>query len=180
MLEDILPRLPGCFSPESKISLGKELPDIDLILADEASRSVIVAELKWLRKPVNWKERIDRSEDFEKGLRQVLEIKAFLEKEPQFLKSRGKLKRNLNEYRDVAFFVVARDQFEWPTTPDITVADHVVFQRKIAAKPDLATSIQELKAYDWLPVEGKDFEVRFEPRTANGVTAESEVFYRIH
>jgi hypothetical protein len=38
-------------------------------------------------------------------------------------------------------------------------------------------SMSELMSYQWLPTEGRDFVVRYDRATANGVAIESEVFY---
>ena len=35
----------------------------------------------------------------------------------------------------------------------------------------------ELLRYDWLPIEGTNFAVRFESAEVNGIALESEVFY---
>ena len=58
MLDDLLPRCPKQLSATVRISLPGRLPDIDLLLVDEEAQAVMVAELKWLRKPSSqWKER---------------------------------------------------------------------------------------------------------------------------
>jgi hypothetical protein len=147
---------------------------------DEDSRAVVVAELKWLRKPsFDWKERIHREEDFRKGLRQLSDIRTFLAQNPGFLSRRGKLKSPLNEYQHVSFAFVARDYFLWPESDDFIMADYEIFKNAVSQITDLAEVIDKLRAYDWLPVEGKDFRVSFDPVGLNGVTLESEVFYRI-
>ena len=179
MLDGLLPQCPKRFSSSGLISLPDGLPDIDLLLVDEDSSTVLVAELKWLRKPFGWRERIERDEDFKKGLRQLSEIKAFLAQSPGFLSSGGKLKRRLDEYAQVAFVLVARDHFLLPDPTNFIVVDYDVFKETISRSCSLSELISTLKKYDWLPVENTHFVVRFEPATANGVTVESEIFYRI-
>ncbi len=180
MLDDLLLVCPETLSRAVRVRLPKNLPDIDLLLADEDSQSVIVAELKWLRKASSeWKERIHRKEDFEKGLRQLTDIRTFLSQHPEFLSARGKLKRPLIEYRHVAFLFIARDYFLWPDRDDVIVADYEVFKETLAKALSLRSLIEKLKGYDWLPVEGKDFRVAFEAAAVNGVMIESETFYRI-
>ena len=49
--------------------------------------------------------------------------------------------------------------------------------RALARSGDLHSMVAGLLTYDWLPVEGRDFVVRYENATANGVSLESEVFY---
>lgn len=180
MFDDFIPVCPEGYSPNTRISLPDGLPNIDLMLADEDSRTVIVAELKWLQKPsAHWKERIHREEDFGKGLQQLTDIRTFLRKTPTFLSGRGKLKRPFSEYEHVAFVLVARDFFLWPESEDIILVDYDAFKEMVAQTTNLAALIDNLTAYDWLPVEGKHFRVAYEPVALNGVTLESETFYRI-
>lgn len=180
MLDDLVPVCPATLSRAVRVGLPNNLPDIDLLLAHEDSQSVIVAELKWLRKASSgWKERIQRKEDFEKGLRQLADIRNFLAQSPQFLSARRMLKRPLNEYLHVEFALIARDFFLWPDTDHVTVVDYEVFKEALARTVRLSTLIERLKRYEWLPVEGKDFRVVFGPAGVNGVMIETETFYRI-
>jgi len=98
---------------------------------------------------------------------------------PSFLSERGRLAHRLDDYAQVAYLVVARDQFLWPDTPDLIVVDYEVFKERLIGADSLSELIGRLGTYDWMPVENTHFSVRFEPRTANGVTVESEIFYRI-
>lgn len=179
MLDDLLPRCPVHFSPSGPIFLPNGLPDIDFLLADEDSATVLVAELKWLRKPHGWRERLERDEDFNKGLRQLSDIKAFLAQSPSFLSGKGKLRRRLDQYTQVAFVLVARDYFSWPDVDDSIVADYEVFKERVSQASSLAGLIHSLRTYDWLPVENTHFEVRFDTVGVNGVAVESEIFYRV-
>ena len=87
--------------------------------------------------------------------------------------------RPLNEYPRVAFVLVARDFFMWLDSIDPILVDYEVFKQAQAETPDLANLIDRLRAYDWLPVEGEHFRVSFDPVGLNGVTLESEIFYRV-
>jgi hypothetical protein len=178
MLDDLLPRCPEVFSPQSRISLPNGLPDIDLLLSDEDSHTVVVAELKWLRKPLGWRERIERDADFKAGLDQLLRIRSFLVNNPSLLSNSCKLAHPLDEYAQVAFLVVARDHFLWPESLDSTIVDYEVFKERINGSANLSELMRMLESYDWMPVEDVHFSVRFEPRTCDGATVESEVFYR--
>lgn len=180
VLDDLLAVCPQSFSPSILIHLRNDLPDIDLLLADEDSQAVMVVELKWLRKPsVEWKERIHRKEDFETGPQQLSDIRTFLTQHPEFLFRQGHLKGPLNEYREVAFALVARDYFLWPDEENVIVADYEIFKEALSRTASLQKLIEKLRTYDWLPVEGKDFRVVFERTAVNGVMIESETFYRI-
>jgi hypothetical protein len=179
MLDDLLPQCPVHFSKSGPIALPNGLPDVDFLLADEDSATVLVAELKWLRKPHGWRERLERDEDFKKGLRQLSDINAFLAQNPSFLSDKGKLRRRLDQYTQVAFVLVARDHFSWPDADDSTVADYEVFKQRVSQAGSLSGLIGSLRSYDWLPVENTHFEVRFEHAAVNSVAVESEIFYRI-
>lgn len=180
MLDDFITICPKKYSPCTRISLPNRLPDIDLLLVDEDSQAVIVAEMKWLQKPsAHWKDRIHREEDFGKGLRQLASMRTFLEENPSFLSNRKKVKRPLNEYKHVAFVLIARDFFLWPDSEEIILVDYDAFKEAVGRTADLTVLIDKLKTYDWLPLEGKHFRVAYEPVGLNGVTVESETFYRI-
>jgi len=179
MLDDLLPVCPKRFVPKSGIRLPGGLPDIDLLLSDEEASVVLIGELKWLRKPFDWRERIDREEDFKKGLEQLLAIRAFLEAEPKYLTDMGKLPRSLDQYAQVVYALIARDHFCWPDKSESLVVDYDVFKQSIGRSAELSELVGILNAYEWLPKEGRDFVVKLEPAVVNGVTVESEIFRRI-
>jgi len=177
MLDDILPACPMRFGPQSRVALPGPLPDIDLLLVDEENGTVLIAELKWLRKPFAWRERIEREQDFTKGLTQL--IKSFLTQNPSHLLNMRIVGRSLNEYARIGYVLVARDQFLWPDSTDHIVVDYEVFKGSVSRSNSLSEMLDALQKYEWLPVEGVDFIVRFEPSVCNGVTLESETFYRV-
>jgi hypothetical protein len=179
MRDDLLPACPARFLPRGRVSLPIGLPDVDFLLTDEDSRSVVVAELKWLSKPQGWHERVDRDSEFDKGLQQLSRIKGFLKQNPSFLSQKCILKRRWDEYAQVAFVLVARDHFSWPDTDDFIVSDYEVFKQRVNNAQSLSELIDGLKSYEWLPVEGAHFEVKFDPAGVCGVSIESEIFYRI-
>jgi len=43
---------------------------------------------------------------------------------------------------------------------------------------NLQNGINQLRKYDWLPIEGVDFFVRNERATVTGITIETEVFHQ--
>ena len=60
--------------------------EIDVLLADEASSTVVLAELKWVRKPNRSLEQIARDEEIAKGVQQLQTIRNYAEKtHPDFL-----------------------------------------------------------------------------------------------
>jgi hypothetical protein len=59
---------------EHSIELPDKTTEIDALLSDEASSTVVLAELKWIRKPNRTLERIARDKDVEKGLSRADEL----------------------------------------------------------------------------------------------------------
>ncbi|MEP7303923.1 MAG: hypothetical protein ABJA98_00260 [Acidobacteriota bacterium] len=53
------------------------------------------------------------------------------------------------------------------------------FTEALRAPGTLGENVQTLLAYEWLPVEGREFYVQFDTATVNGVSIESPVFYPI-
>lgn len=177
MLTALAAACPPRYGLRAPVPLPRPLPDVDLLLSDEEADAVIVAELKWLRKPLGWPERLDRSSDFAKGLGQVSDARRFLQEHPRYLLECGRLPRPLNAYAHLYYVLVARDHLEW--SDEIPVVDYALLVEALRRAVPLHVLMGELLSYDWLPVEGRDFEVRFEPAVANGVTIETPVYFRV-
>jgi hypothetical protein len=76
--------------------------------------------------------------------------------------------------------LVARDHWRWVDPCDqIATVQFDAFERVLARSNDLRAALDELLSYEWLPIEGANFAVRFESATVNGVSIESEVFYAL-
>src|SRR5207344_3152970 len=118
------------------------IPDIDLLLQDE--RTVVVAELKWLRKPFDVRERIDRDEDFAKGVRQLQRIRGYLETSPSYLLERRILTRPLTTY-DVYYVLIARDHFTWIDPSErVVLGEHDACKRLLGQGRSLKEVVDEL------------------------------------
>jgi hypothetical protein len=166
------------FAPQGPRSLPKPLPDIDFLLNDEVSSTVLFCEAKWLRKVTRALDRINRDDDFAKGFDQLVDIQTFLAANPKHLKNLGTLPRSLDQYKNVHYIVLARDHWFWrEPTNGIAVLEFEAFVRIISEASDLQLAMEELLKYEWLPVEGRDFEVMSEVATAGGVSIKCEMFY---
>ena len=153
-------------------------PDIDLIMADETHSTVTIAELKWVRKTVRPAEIPDRDADVMKGVGQLSAIRRYLSAHPAYLQGQGRLPRPLDQYERVHYLLVARDHWCWmagPAGPAVVEFDALL--RALQLSDNLHDAVARLLTYEWLPVEGRDFVVRYERSTANGVSVESETFY---
>jgi hypothetical protein len=168
------------FRVEGPATLPKPLPDIDLIVEDLKSSSVLIAETKWVRKPLRPIESVERDADVLKGVKQLEHIREFLRKTPDHIRLQGKLSKSLNCYDHIHYLLVARDHWLWiEPTDEIAIVEFDPFLRMLTNSEDLNVGVNDLLTYDWLPVEGRDFFVKYERAFANGVAIESEVFHPI-
>lgn len=166
------------YGADGPVQLPNPVPDIDLLAVDESSSTVVIAELKWIRKTVRPAELPDRDADVLKGIGQLESIRAFLEESPDYLHSCGVLPRRLDQYDHVHYLLVARDHWRWVEPHDaIAIAEFEPFARILERSTNLRDAIGELLTYDWLPVQERDFRIQHDRATANGVTIESPVFY---
>ena len=76
-------------------------PDVDLLTADEESSTVILAELKWMRKSLRSVEIIEKDAAVLNGVSQLEEIRAFLADHPDHLTGSGRLPRRVQDYDHV-------------------------------------------------------------------------------
>lgn len=168
------------FSPQGPRTLPKPLPDIDLIMTDEVSSTLVICEAKWIRKTVRAVEHIDRDQDVEKGFGQLGKIRDFLVANPLHLKQLKTLPKAFDLYQNVYFVVLARDHWLW-REPDqqVAILEFEAFVRIISKSTDLHVALDELLHYEWLPVQGADFTVRTEKSRAGTVLIESEIFYAL-
>ena len=103
----------GRFSAAGPFPLLPPVPDIDLMMADEASTTLVIAELKWIRKTLRPAEIPDRDADVLNGLNQLSAIKEFLTGKPDYLATQRRLRRSVREYRHIYYLLVARDHWRW-------------------------------------------------------------------
>jgi hypothetical protein len=74
--------------------------------------------------------------------------------------------------------LIARDHWRWVEPRDgIAIVEFEAVLRALRRAEDLRSAANELFTYDWLPVDGREFFVRHDRATVNGVSIESEVFY---
>lgn len=163
---------------EGPVRLPPPTPDIDLLMVDEASATVVIAELKWIRKTVRPAEIPDRNADVLKGIRQLQSIRSFLTATLRHLVDTGRLSRPLDAYDHVYYLLVARDHWRWVEPDDsVSIVEFEAFSTALSGAEDLRTVMVGLLTYEWLPVEGRDFVVRLDKAEVNGVAIESPVFY---
>ena len=179
MLSDLRKRCP-VRSIDGPIALPSPTPDVDLLVVDEASSTVLIAELKWIRKTLRPVEMTDRDAEVLKGINQLRSIGDFLAKNPAYLVEQRRSPRQLADYKRVEYVLVARDHWLWVEPGDgLAIVEFEAFVISLGRSSSLGSAVDELLAYDWLPVEGRDFRVQYDRATANGVSIESQVFYPV-
>jgi hypothetical protein len=156
-----------------------KLPDIDVIIKDSANSQLLIGELKWLRKPTRVIDHRDKDAELEEGFEQLRAIREFLERRPTYLKERGVTERGETDVK-LSFAVIARDHLCYPPQADdlwLTEFDALIWA--FSNTDNLTDCISKLQSFEWLPVEGRDFTVRFEPSSLAGETIECEVFHPV-
>ena len=166
------------YSPQGPIGLPNPTPDIDLMFVDESDATIAICELKWMRKPIRSGKIPHSDADVTKGIRQLRQIRDYLQRYPEHLKRIGKIARPVNEYRRVQYLLVARDHWPWiEPENNLMIVEYGGFVKAMLKAGSLSEALDGLLGYDWLPEEGRDFTVIFERSIVNGVAVDSEVFF---
>ena len=153
-------------------------PDIELLVTEEISSTLVIAELKWNRKSLAPKEIPGKDAEVLKGISQLAKIRRFLVHNPRHLRAQKKLLREFNDYEHIYYLLIPRDHWPWfEPTKDTAIVEFEAFAKAMKGSGDLLSTLRLLLTYEWLPVEGRDFTVRHELATANGVSIESQIFY---
>jgi len=168
------------FNLPNPVDLPDKSTEIDLIIEDKQSSTLVLAELKWIRKPLKPHERQLRNADVDKGVQQLSTIREYARAHPEFLQTSRRLSRRIDEYSHVHYLLIAADHWFWVEPEDeFAILDFQAFLTKYAQSTDLHATVEDLLRYDWLPKEGENFHVRFDTSTVNGATIESPSFHHI-
>jgi hypothetical protein len=131
-----------------------------------------------LRKPIRSGKIPYSDADVTKGIRQLRQIRDYLQRFPEHLKRIGKIARPINKYRRVQYLLVARDHWPWiEPENNLAIVEYGGFVKAMLKAKSLSEALDGLLGYGWLPEEGRDFTVMFERSMVNGVAVESEVFF---
>ena len=139
------------------------LPDIDLAIIMDCEKACLLLELKWFIDPAEASEVIEKSEEIEKGISQVLKLKqAFANKHELLLE-----KLEIDSSYSLEGVVVSENwignaQVQSPEIPVIR-ADHLIEKLKVAE--DLQSVMKWLKARKYLPKKEEDFKVHIVSHT---------------
>jgi hypothetical protein len=168
------------FKIPEPIRLPNGKTDLDLIIEDAQSSTLVLAELKWIRKPLTARDRVRCNAEVQKGLQQVQLVRDYARAHPDFLTRSQRVTRAVNSYANIHYLLIVADYWYWIDPEDsFAILDFQVFLTQFATSANLQDTISDLLAYDWLPVEGVNFSVDFEPSSVNGVIIESPTFRHI-
>ncbi len=138
---------------------GRQLPDIDMVVADTDEQLVGITEVKWQLSASETRDVIARNDYLKKGAEQLARIREFLSQNPSYLLDRGVLRRVLDADK-AAYLLLCKGHLgsEDVIRPGMVMADWDVFGDHVGTFP-LAEVMRRLSAYDYLPIEGRDFTV---------------------
>ena len=133
------------------------LPDIDLAIISDSEKACLLLELKWFIAPTVARERIEKSQEVEKGISQMLKLQqAFVNNHKLLL---AKLQID-SSYRLEGVVVsenwIGHAKAQSPEIPVIR-ADHLI--EKLKATESLESAMEWLKDRKYLPREGEHFRV---------------------
>ena len=133
------------------------LPDIDLAIIRDSEKACLLLELKWFIEPATVGEIINKSEEIEKGIFQLLQLKhAFAENHKPLLE---KLEIDSN-YKVEGVVVsdnwIGHAKVQSPEIPVIQI-DHLT--EKLKAVKNLCSAMDWLKARKYLPKTDQHFKV---------------------
>jgi len=133
------------------------LPDVDLVIIRDSEKTCLLLELKWFIAPAVARERIEKSEEIEKGISQVIKLKR------AFANNHGPLleKLKIDSCYTLEGIVVSDNWIGYANvqSPEIPVirADHLIAKLKVTE--NLESVIEWLKDRKYLPKEGEHFKV---------------------
>jgi len=130
-----------------------------MVVADTEEQLVAITEVKWLLSPTETRDVIARNEYLKKGTEQLARIRDFISQNPRYLLDRGILRRILDADRAV-YLLLCKGHLgsEDVIGRGMVMADWDVFGDYVASFR-LPEVIRRLSAYDYLPVQGRDFKI---------------------
>lgn len=138
---------------------GKQLPDIDILLANSSRTHLVVAELKWQLSASSTREVASRNDYLKKGTAQLVAIRQFLSENPNYLMNRGLIASSTDNIK-VSYLLLCKGHLgsETVMAPGILMCDNGTFLKALDQGVDAA--IEVAGEFKYLPREGKDFILR--------------------
>jgi hypothetical protein len=146
---------------------AQEVGDVDLLLVDEAARTILVCELKWTIEPGDPREVANRkAEAIKKGNQARVKSAAVEANLPSVLALFGLQATGRWRVHPVVVF----DGYSPPSPDDAPVVSIESFRRGMHQFRNLSQLWRWLVEREWLPVRGHQFTRRNFSFTINGVT----------
>ena len=134
------------------------LPDVDLAIIKDSEKACVLLELKWFIDPALARERIEKSKELTKGICQVHKLKRAFANSSRLLLEKLEIDAN---YR-LEGAVVSQNWIGYANvqSQEIPVirAEHLI--EKLRATESLESTMNWLKAREYLPKEGVHFNIR--------------------
>lgn len=136
---------------------GRGLGDIDLAIINDEEKACLFLELKWFIAPSEPRELIEKSEEINRGVTQLVRLSEIITKEPQIIFN--KLKIDMS-YR-ISFAVVSENSIGLQNVQhhDIPVIQVDHFTKKINLTMSILEMIEWLTNRSYLPIEGVHYNV---------------------
>jgi hypothetical protein len=139
------------------IPSASELPDIDLAVIDSNEKVCIVIELKWFIDPAESRELIEKSEEIEKGISQLSQLRlAFIQHDKRLLEC-----LQLDSSYKMAFVLVSENWIgdESEQVAEIPVIREYHLTQKLTKTKSLSETITWLMNRNYLPAENIHYRV---------------------
>jgi hypothetical protein len=154
--------------------LRKSMPDIDLVIEDSVSNSILIAELKWLQFPLLVRGREGRDEELKKGTRQIDFIRGFLSANPGYLVRNGGINKSLNDYAEVHYCVLCRDYIIH--IDGARLYSYSALKAKLEDGATLSEAIDFMAKDEWLPAPPRDYTIDYQSYLCNGISITTKIF----
>jgi hypothetical protein len=158
------------------LTLGEGMPDVDLIIEDPKTNTLLIAELKWLQLPLFVRVRDKRNQELLKGTRQIGFIRDFLTARSDYFAKNGRMSKSLSEYSEVHYCVLCRDYIADLESNGTSLFSYSAFKTVLAEEKDLSATVAYMKSDNWLPKKSEDFLYAGAPYKCNGVTIRTDLF----
>jgi len=142
-----------------------QIPDIDLAIINDKEKVCIFTELKWLIGPSEVREVIEKSEEIREGINQLLRMSEAITQNPQpFINA-----LTIDSSYKLFYVVVSENTIGMGRIqhPQIPVIQKYHFIKKIIKLGGFQKLIEWLSNRNYLPIEGKHYQVIYEDFVIN-------------
>lgn len=135
----------------------KNVPDIDLAIIDDIENVCLFLELKWFIEPAEIREVIEKSEEIEKGIDQLLKLSTAIKHIPKIFYD----KLNIDSSYLLYYVVVSDNSIGMQNIQNANIPviqkDHLI--QNINSTKNLRKTIDWLSKRNYLPIEGTHYNV---------------------